>query len=78
MLYATGKRGHIVEALYVKVRHVESTQTFNYWMYGGNQGAIRAISDGRHYWQSVTGNQGQSGGLRYELRQSNSGTVAIG
>jgi hypothetical protein len=29
MLYATGKRGHIVEALYLKVRQGESTQTFN-------------------------------------------------
>lgn len=34
MLYATGKRGHIVEALYLKVRLGESTQTFNFWMYG--------------------------------------------
>jgi hypothetical protein len=34
MLYATGKRGHIVEALYLKVRQGESTQTFNFWMYG--------------------------------------------
>lgn len=34
MLYATGKRGHIVEALYVKVRHADSTQTFSFWMYG--------------------------------------------
>jgi hypothetical protein len=34
MLYATGKRGHIIEALYVKVRRGESTQTFNFWMYG--------------------------------------------
>jgi integrase/recombinase XerD len=34
MLYATGKRGHIIEALYLKVRRGESTQTFNFWMYG--------------------------------------------
>jgi hypothetical protein len=34
MLYATGKRGHIVEALYLKVKRDESTQTFNFWMYG--------------------------------------------
>jgi len=34
MLYATGKRGHIVEALYLMVRHGDSTQTFNFWMYG--------------------------------------------
>jgi hypothetical protein len=34
MLYATGKRGHIIEALYVKIGRGESTQTFNFWMYG--------------------------------------------
>ena len=34
MLYATGKRGHIIEALYLKVHRGESTQTFNFWMYG--------------------------------------------
>lgn len=34
MLYATGKRGHIIEALYLKVRRGETTQTFNFWMYG--------------------------------------------
>jgi len=33
-LYSTGKRGHIVEAVYVKVRCGESAQTFNFWMYG--------------------------------------------
>jgi hypothetical protein len=34
MLYATGKRGHIVEALYLKVRQGAATHTFNFWMYG--------------------------------------------
>jgi hypothetical protein len=34
MLYATGKRGHIVEALYLKVGRGQSRQTFNFWMYG--------------------------------------------
>ena len=34
MLYATGKRGHIVEALYLKVKRGEMTETFNFWMYG--------------------------------------------
>jgi len=33
-LYATGKRGHIVEALYLRVRRGESSQTFDFWMYG--------------------------------------------
>jgi hypothetical protein len=34
MIYATGKRGHIIEALYLKVRQGKSTQTFSFWMYG--------------------------------------------
>jgi len=34
MLYATGKRGHLIEALYLKVRRGESAQTFSFWMYG--------------------------------------------
>jgi hypothetical protein len=34
MLYATGKRGHIVEALYLKVKRGSRTDTFNFWMYG--------------------------------------------
>jgi hypothetical protein len=34
MLYATGKRGHIIEALYLKVQHGDATQTFSFWMYG--------------------------------------------
>ena len=34
MLYATGKRGHIVEALYLKVKRGSRTDMFNFWMYG--------------------------------------------
>lgn len=34
MLYATGKRGHIVEALYLKVKRGSRTDTFNFWIYG--------------------------------------------
>src|SRR5215471_11851501 len=34
MLYATGKRGHIIEALYLKVRQGNATQMFSFWMYG--------------------------------------------
>jgi hypothetical protein len=34
LLFATGKRGHIVESLYLKVRRGDSSQTFNFWMYG--------------------------------------------
>jgi hypothetical protein len=34
LLFATGKRGHILESLFLKVRRGESVQTFNFWMYG--------------------------------------------
>jgi hypothetical protein len=34
MLYATGKRGHIIEAMYLVVQRGESRQSFNFWMYG--------------------------------------------
>jgi hypothetical protein len=34
MLFATGKRGHVIESLLLKVRRGETTQTFNFWMYG--------------------------------------------
>jgi hypothetical protein len=34
MLYATGKRGHIVEALYLRVKRGNRNDNFNFWMYG--------------------------------------------
>lgn len=34
MLFATGKRGHILESMFLKVRRGDSAQTFNFWMYG--------------------------------------------
>ena len=34
MLFTTGKRGHIIESMFLKVRCGEATQTFNFWMYG--------------------------------------------
>jgi hypothetical protein len=51
MLYATGKRGHIIEALYLRVRRGESSQTFNFWMYGETKdlkigSGLRAGEDG--------------------------------
>ena len=51
MLYATGKRGHILETLYLKVRRDVTTQTFNFWMYGETKdlkvgSGLRAGEDG--------------------------------
>jgi hypothetical protein len=34
LLYTTGKRGHLVEALYLKVHRATDVQTFDFWMYG--------------------------------------------
>jgi hypothetical protein len=34
LLYATGRRGHVVESMYIKLHHGELAQTFNYWAYG--------------------------------------------
>lgn len=34
LLYATSKRGRIIEGMYAKVRCGESTQNFNVWVYG--------------------------------------------
>lgn len=31
MLYSTGRKGHIVESIFLKVRHTESLQIFNHW-----------------------------------------------
>jgi hypothetical protein len=40
LLFATGKRGHIVEAMFLKVRRGETSQTFDFWMYGEMQSPI--------------------------------------
>jgi hypothetical protein len=34
MMYATGKRGRMVEALFLTVRRGDSAEVFNFWMYG--------------------------------------------
>ncbi len=37
LLFATSKRGRIVESLYVRVSRNESRQTFNIWVYGDDK-----------------------------------------
>jgi hypothetical protein len=41
LLYTTGKRGCIIEGMYLKVRCGESVQTFNYWMEGEAGSTLR-------------------------------------
>ncbi len=37
LLYATSKRGRIVESMYIRLRRGETTQNFNIWVYGDKQ-----------------------------------------
>jgi len=37
LLYATGKRGHIVEAMFARLTHAETRQTFDIWVYGDKE-----------------------------------------
>ncbi len=34
LVYSTGKRGHIIESMFVTLRRGETRQTFNIWVYG--------------------------------------------
>ncbi len=34
LVYSTGKRGHIIEGMFVTLRRGETRQTFNIWVYG--------------------------------------------
>lgn len=37
LLYSTGKRGQVIESMYVTLRRGESRQTFNVWTYGDDK-----------------------------------------
>lgn len=37
LLFATGKRGQIVEQMFIRIRINESSQTFNIWVYGDDK-----------------------------------------
>jgi hypothetical protein len=34
LLYSTGKRGQMIESMFLRVRRGETSQTFNFWAYG--------------------------------------------
>ena len=40
---ATGKRGHVIEGLYLKVEQPGSTQTFAFWGYGERNSSSSTI-----------------------------------
>jgi hypothetical protein len=54
LLYATGKRGYVIEGLYLKVKHGGSTHTFGFWAYGERSaltvaGGLRVTDEGVAY-----------------------------
>jgi hypothetical protein len=51
LLYATGKRGYVIEGLFLKVRQQDETQTFAFWAYGERNalmvaGGLRVTEEG--------------------------------
>jgi len=54
LLYATGKRGYIIEGLYLKVKQPDSIQTYGFWGYGERDalmvaGGLRVTDEGVAY-----------------------------
>ena len=54
LLYTTGKRGYVIEGLYLKVKHNDSIQTFGFWGYGERNaltvaGGLRVTEEGVAY-----------------------------
>jgi hypothetical protein len=41
LLYATSKRGCIIESMYVRLRRGETSQNFNIWIYGNKNELVR-------------------------------------
>lgn len=61
LLYTTGKRGYVIEGLYLKVLHGGSGHTFGFWGYGEHKelmvaGGLRVTDGGvaynHHFLQS--------------------------
>ena len=54
LLYATGKRGYVIEGLYLNVKHGGATHTFGFWGYGERNalmvaGGLRVTEEGAAY-----------------------------
>lgn len=54
LLYATGKRGYVIEGLYLRVKQPDSTQTYGLWGYGEREeltvaGGLRITEEGVAY-----------------------------
>ncbi|MGA8541208.1 MAG: hypothetical protein WB566_17025 [Terriglobales bacterium] len=54
LMYATGKRGFVIEGLYLRVKQPDSTQTYGFWAYGERNsltvaGGLRVTEEGVSY-----------------------------
>lgn len=75
LLYATSKRGRIVESMYVRLRRGETSQNFNIWIYGdislargsGLFVGENGIACNHHFLLPRDGVSFQFGGGEYEL-----------
>ena len=76
LLFATGKRGYVIEGLYLRVRNAGSSHTFGFWSYGQRNdlivaGGLRVTEEGasfNHHFLQIEDNSGfefQEGG--YEI-----------
>lgn len=77
LLYATGKRGYVIEGLYVKLRRRGEDHTFAFWGYGEHEefkvaGGLRIGEDGvvsnHHFLQTGEGNHFYFDSGDYEIR----------
>lgn len=53
-LYTTGKRGHVIEGMYIKLKRQDASQIFDFWMYGETKNlmigsGLRVGEDGVSY-----------------------------
>ncbi|MGB7599833.1 MAG: hypothetical protein WBM24_05990 [Candidatus Sulfotelmatobacter sp.] len=63
LLYATGKRGYVIEGLYLQVKQPDSTQTYGFWAYGERDaltvaGGLRITENGvayNHHFLKISG-----------------------
>lgn len=61
LLYATGKRGYVIEGLFLKVHHKAEIQTFAFWAYGERNaltvaGGLRVTEEGvahNHHFMQI-------------------------
>jgi hypothetical protein len=63
LLYTTGKRGHVIEGLYLRVKQPDSTRTFAFWAYGEREaltvaGGLKVTDEGvayNHHFLKIAG-----------------------